>query len=318
MGRDLALVIGESGYPELHDHNELKLAGQIRKGGGHPLVQEGKANPNVGAGVIRGATVSGNPLHEPGTGRFGTGGRKRTGKPQVRIVVGHDLIAGMDQKQILSRAQSVAADAIAAQPDPQGVKITFVRQGVIVDQFIMPTPETTGKNGGGIAPATTKPPAISEEEWQRRLDAVRDAAREFEDLDVGDLREFFTGRAKRELTDDELRQLVNDVRRQRLDDLVDAIDTLIRSRTTERLGRSRRHVRVKTPRGWINRTFNNLSDDEVNFVLDRLIFRGFKFEDIQKYVVDVRLRDKPDRQNAAQRHLREKGPNARPGSSTAS
>src|SRR4051794_11405168 len=51
---------------------------------------------------------------------------------------------------------------------------------------------------------STKPQEVAWEEWHRRQENVRTAAREFEPLGNGDLREFLQGKTTRDLSDEEV------------------------------------------------------------------------------------------------------------------
>lgn len=290
MPAETTIVLDEAGVPVLMHSGELQFV--IRKGAGHPLVQQGKASPIVGQAAPTGA-ISGNPNHELSTGRFGRGARR--GKKKFRTLIGQDLLRRLDIDMIRSRVEAAGADSVAFLPATGGVRVVLLKQGQTLDSFTV-----ADQDHKGVPVLTSKPPAVSEEEWQRRLDAVRDAAREFDDFAAADVAEFLEGRLNRQLSDGELRQLADDIRRQRLDDLVDAIDAILRIRIEGRQ-RRRRHVSVRTPRGWVRKTFNHLSDDEIDFVLDRLLLRGWEVDDVQKYVIDVRLKTAARNLGATQR-----------------
>jgi hypothetical protein len=123
-------------------------------------------------------------------------------------------------------------------------------------------------------PSTSvKPVEVDWDEWHRRQNAVRSAAREFDPMAEGDLREFLQGRTSRDLSDDEVTQFQHDVEVQRVADIADILDEQMRS-TTERMRRARRTVRVQAPRGWMTRAFNRLSEAQVEQVAARLLQRG--------------------------------------------
>lgn len=116
-----------------------------------------------------------------------------------------------------------------------------------------------------------------EEELARYFDAVRDAAREFDDWGEGDVREFLQGRAK-DMSVVDVQQFILRVRRQRLDDITDILDTSLRrsgSRVT-----TRRRVRIVAPKGWLTRATNSLAPEEVAEVARRLVARGHDREDV--------------------------------------
>jgi hypothetical protein len=126
-------------------------------------------------------------------------------------------------------------------------------------------------------------PVADSLELARRRDAVREAAREFEDLSDQDVRERLVGRTKRELTADEVAQFRSEVRAQVLDDLVDVLDQSTRGRL-----RSRRTVRVVAPKGYRVKIVRGLSADEQDEVDDRLKARGWTEQDVLSVLPETR------------------------------
>lgn len=133
-----------------------------------------------------------------------------------------------------------------------------------------PRPQETNKPQGEVDPI----------EWARRLDAVREAAREFEEFAPADLSEWLKGKANRDLSEDEVNAFLADVRAQVVDDLVDLLDYKSRQR-----GRARRFVRVEAPRGYTKLTLGKLTDDEISMLDDRLRSRGWSEDDIRNNLV---------------------------------
>lgn len=118
------------------------------------------------------------------------------------------------------------------------------------------------------------PQGVDPNLWEKRLDAVRDAAREYDSMDAGDVTDFLVGRVS-DLSQVNVDQFLADVRAQRIDDLVDILDTKVRSQT----------VKVKARQSWINRVFNGLTDSEAQRVVARLLDRGWNTDQIKKHVV---------------------------------
>lgn len=139
----------------------------------------------------------------------------------------------------------------------------------------------------------TKPEDVSWEEWSRRGDAVRTIAREFDEVDHGDIREFLTGRTTRELSDEEVGQIQHDVVAHRVRDIADILDEQLRS-SSDRLKRARRTVRVQAPRGWLKKAFNSLDERAVGQVAARLMQRGFDADTVKAKVVS-RVKDEETR-----------------------
>lgn len=121
----------------------------------------------------------------------------------------------------------------------------------------------------GTAGLHAPPSGITPEEWARRQDAVREAAREFETFAVQDAKEWLKGVTQRDLTDQEVAQFVADVHAQVIADVVDILDHNERG-----VLRARRKVRVVAPKGYVKKTVNALSDSEWIQVMSRLKTRG--------------------------------------------
>jgi hypothetical protein len=136
---------------------------------------------------------------------------------------------------------------------------------------------------------STKPEDVPWEEWHRRSEAVRSMAREFDEVDHGDIRDYLEGRTTRELTDEEVGQIRHDVTAQRVADITDILDEQLRS-TMEQMKRGRRTVRVQAPRGWMRRAFGSLDERAVGQVVARLIDRGHDSDAIKKKVLS-RVKD---------------------------
>lgn len=128
----------------------------------------------------------------------------------------------------------------------------------------------------------------------RQQDAVRDIAREMDELASGDIAELLSGRLTRPLEQAEMDVFLQSVRQQRINDLVDMLDWQFRN-LIETVKRGRRRVRLTAPRGWIRKTFNAMSDDEVLSVINRLEARGHSREDLQRTILGrIRKKDRAD------------------------
>jgi hypothetical protein len=110
------------------------------------------------------------------------------------------------------------------------------------------------------------------------MDAVRAAAREFEQFSDQDIKEFLKGRTNRELSESEIQAFLADVRAQQLDDLVDVLDQNERGKL-----RSRRFVRVTAPRGYTRKTLNGLSDQELQSLVRRLRANGWNDKQVNAF-----------------------------------
>jgi hypothetical protein len=146
-----------------------------------------------------------------------------------------------------------------------------------------PSHVPAGQPGGGRfgnrpgASAQQQPAVgVQSDELARRLDAVRVAAREFEQFGTQDIREWLKGKTTRDLSDGEIEAFMRDVRSQQLSDLVDILDQAQRG-----VMRNRRHVRVMAPRGYTRKTMNGLSDDELKQLVIRLRARGWSQQQVK-------------------------------------
>lgn len=126
------------------------------------------------------------------------------------------------------------------------------------------------------------PQGVAQEEWERRLDMVRDAAREFDQMSEGDAQEFLKGRVN-DISKVDVAAFLVDVRAQRVDDMTDAIDQQLRKSGS--LTRARRTVKLAAPRGWLKRAFGSLEDDEVVRMFGRLENRGHSREELTQKLI---------------------------------
>jgi hypothetical protein len=136
--------------------------------------------------------------------------------------------------------------------------------------------------GGLPAP----PSGVDPGEWDRRADAVRDAAREFENFGAQDAKEWVKGRTQRELGPVELGQFVMDVRQQVIADLSDILD-----QTEQGKLRSRRTVRVVAPRGYVRKTIKSLTPEETSALRTRLLARGWTVKQLDARLPVVSAED---------------------------
>lgn len=138
----------------------------------------------------------------------------------------------------------------------------------------------TASSVGTSAPEPT--PVVESLELARRRDAVREAAREFEDLSDQDIKERLKGVTSRELSDNEIAIFRENVRAQILDDLVDVLDQSTRGRL-----RTRRTVRVVAPKGYRRKALNGLSESERSEIKDRIRARGWSEIDISSALPEI-------------------------------
>jgi hypothetical protein len=139
------------------------------------------------------------------------------------------------------------------------------------------------------------PQGVTQVEWERRMDMVRDAARELSDMTPEDAQAFLEGRVN-DLAKVDVAAFVADVRAQRVDDMADALDSQFRKGSA-----LSRNVRVAAPRGWVKRVLGELQDEEFIRLINRLEARGYGRDELVKKVVG-KLRD-PQRREALKGRL---------------
>lgn len=153
---------------------------------------------------------------------------------------------------------------------------------------LMMADRPSAKQAPAPPPPSSRPATVSVQEWARRQDAVREAAREFEPLADQDVRERLRGVTSKSLSSAEVARFRVDARHQHVNDLVDVLDQAERGRL-----RARRTVRLSAPRGYVRRSLSNLAPHEAADVRSRLEARGWEPHQLAK--LDDRLpRSEPD------------------------
>lgn len=271
---------------------------------GFPILLATKAPGQVAAqpdpsGVVafRGA-ASGNPNFDPATGRFGgqkTGAQGGTGDASLPDV----------SNQYISFVRQQFPDATSWAAYPSGTNATikfFDKDGNTLTVFDVPSqnadqatldqfqneklgPETAAAEQERVAALGRLgiPQGVTPDEWEKRISAVRDAAREMDDMSEGDAKDFLAGRAG-DVSKVDVAQFLKDVREQRIDDLTDILDQQLRG-TVDQMKRSRRTVRLVAPRGWTKRVFAGLNDEEVVKLLVRLEGKGWDPKDLTDNII---------------------------------
>ncbi len=256
------ILTDERDIPVLVDGKELMLG-----------VKEDNRPRPVGTGLLR-TVASGNPFNDPRTGKFGFA------PPNASVRAGGAVLRSLSlkgRKTIAQRAAAVKANAIAAFATPDGVKVTLLRNGRPVDDVLLPDEVIRSANLPNIQG--------SPEELRRRQDAVRDAAREFDQMSEGDVREFLGGRVLRDLTPAEIEIFVADVHEQRMHDLVDILDQRLRKKGLGKILRGRRTVQISVPKGFARKSLNGLLDEEIRDLAIRLRAKGWTDEDLVRELI---------------------------------
>lgn len=131
------------------------------------------------------------------------------------------------------------------------------------------------KDGQAEAPANTQP-----EEFARMMDAVRTAAREFDNPDIGDVTEFIRGHAKKPDQVD-VNGFLAAVQQQRQNDMLDIFDQQLRSSGS--MAQGRRKVKVSAPRGYIRKYLKSLDSQTIANLSLRLEGLGHSSADVSAF-----------------------------------
>lgn len=232
------------------------------------------------------STNSGNPWFDPSSGRFANG---PTG---VTIKGGQGLLKNLlnSSKQLISqRVKLLGADGMGAIASKNGNVIIVLYKGdTVIARFEVAAQSTPPKDikQGHPEPdkPTSIPPQVNSDEWNRRMDVVRSAAREFDEQSLEDVREFLKGKTKRELSENELEEFLEDMKRQRVSDLIDVLDQSIRRGLALRQ-RGKRTVKVVPPKGWARRSLAGLSNMDIAEIHRRLQARGLSEEELDSHLI---------------------------------
>lgn len=133
------------------------------------------------------------------------------------------------------------------------------------------------------------PQGITRDEWERRLDLVRKAARELASVDANAAQGFLKDRVT-DLSKVDIAQFMFDVRAHQIDDLLDAFDAQMR--------KAKSGVKVVASAPWVKRMFSSMTDVELSSFATRLQGRGFSAKQIGQSVAS-RVKDKAIRQSLA-------------------
>src|SRR4051812_13881852 len=125
------------------------------------------------------------------------------------------------------------------------------------------------------------PQGITQEEWERRLDLVRKAARELATVDPNSAQKFLKDRVT-DLSKVDIQQFLFDVRAHQMDDLLDAFDAQMR--------KAKNSVKVVASASWVKRMFSSMTDVELSSLATRLLARGFSAKEVGKGVAS-RVKD---------------------------
>lgn len=121
----------------------------------------------------------------------------------------------------------------------------------------------------------TLPQGVTLEQWEKRQDVVRAAARSLADLNPQKAKVFLEAHAGVNADQVNVDLFVRDVRAAKLDDLVDILDQQVNSTS----------IKVTAPKTYARSVLKGLTDQEVLTVAKRLEGRGWDVADVNKNVI---------------------------------
>jgi len=204
-----------------------------------------------------------------------------------------DLLPDASRKFIERELGNYDGASVRLQKSKSDSNVVIYGQEGVHSSFLVPTKDSdpafiTEVTRALEPPRTNIPEGVTADEWDRRVDLIREAAGLEHDLEEQDARDFLKGRvASVDAVD--IAAFRRDVREQRLDHLVDALDAHLRAKV-EGARRARRYLRLVAPKGWLQRTFNSLTDAELLRVLGRLERRDYKRGDLKDHILG-RIKD---------------------------
>jgi hypothetical protein len=151
--------------------------------------------------------------------------------------------------------------------DPASGRFAGKKQGQSVQQ-----------QGGDVVivqQTRTLPQGVTLEQWERRQDIVRAAARTLKELDPQKAKAFLAAHASVNADQVNIDLFVRDVRAARIDDLVDIFDAQV----------SNPSIKLSAPKTYARNALKGLSDDEVLKIAKRLEGRGWDTAQIEKNLV---------------------------------
>jgi len=237
-----------------------------------------------GVSIQRGA-ASGNPNFDPKTGQFGKGAGAKNSGIKINDSELWASLSAETKAYIQTQVKAYGATSIVLKKAGEGALNVTLRNGdsAVASFSVEITGPPVGEGDTASAQRSSVPAGVDVEAWNRRLDLVRAAARENDDFDEGDLKEFLTGKVQ-DMSQVDMTAFLADVRAQRMDDLLDILDQQTRPKV-EGMKISRRMVKVSAPKGFARRVFNGLNDDEVLILVKRLEGRGYDPADLTKHVI---------------------------------
>jgi len=131
---------------------------------------------------------------------------------------------------------------------------------------------------GALPLRNNVPQGVSPVVWERRMDSVREAARQLDMMDEKGAIAFLTGKVA-DVNSVDVNAFLADVKIQRMADLVDVLDARVRA------GQKKVPVRLIAPQAWTVRAFGGLTAPEAGHLVQRLQGKGWDPEDIKTHII---------------------------------
>jgi len=128
---------------------------------------------------------------------------------------------------------------------------------------------------GALPMLSGVPQGVDPVVWARRMAAVRDAARDLQDLTPETARTFLAARVA-DVNSVDINQFLADVQWQRIYDLADVLDAKVRTKLP---------VRLIAPASWTKRIFTGLDTAQAAHLVKIVEGRGWDVEDIKREIV---------------------------------
>jgi hypothetical protein len=222
-------------------------------------------------------TESGNPFHNPATGRF------TFAPPGVNILQGSEIFKTLDKatrNSIFGRSKFLNANQASAQKNGDRIEIVFLRDGRFLGSFSMKDPEAEKrKKEAEKAGKEGQKAAIDSDVGRDRLISIaRDKSIRGERLK--DYLEQVLGREASEEEFDQAEQAIQD---QNLLDLIQYLHQKLSEKYDENSLKDQ--VRVAVGRGYLKQEFSNLDEAQTQEVFNRLNGLGWQTDQIQETIV---------------------------------
>lgn len=213
----------------------------------------------------------GNDFHNPATGKF------TYSPPGVNVVAGQELLkqlSSASRKALFTRVSTAQANSMGAVAQPDGsIKIVLFKDGRKLGSFGLqpqPTKEATAKPSGAV-------PAGDLAAQDKILLAARNT-----ELTGQKLRDFIK-KQNSNLSDSDITNIYNRIIDQRVTDLIMYVHQNLLSKVNE--DKQSKTVRIRTPRGYLRRSFANIDVPTARKILTRLGSLGWSEEILQDKVV---------------------------------